>query len=71
MECLLEQAIPLGGSVGEPACDLLIGRVVRFHISDEIYEDGYINARKLGPVSRMAGSFYSRLGELFAIDRPE
>jgi flavin reductase (DIM6/NTAB) family NADH-FMN oxidoreductase RutF len=71
MECMLEHAIPLGGSEGDPACDLLIGRVVRFHIADEVYEQGHINPVKLGPISRMAGSSYSKLGEQFSIARPD
>ncbi|QYR23151.1 flavin reductase family protein [Paenibacillus sp. sptzw28] len=71
MECLLERAVPLGGSEGDPACDLLIGRVVRFHIADEVYEEGHINPAKLAPISRMAGSNYSKLGELFSIARPD
>jgi flavin reductase (DIM6/NTAB) family NADH-FMN oxidoreductase RutF len=71
MECLLEQAIPLGGSIEQPACDLLIGRVVRFHIADEVYEGGYINPDKLGPISRMAGNYYAKLGSQFSMDRPK
>jgi flavin reductase (DIM6/NTAB) family NADH-FMN oxidoreductase RutF len=71
MECLLEQAIPLGGTDEQAACDLLIGRVVRFHLAEEVYENGYINPDKLGPISRMAGNDYARLGSLFSMERPE
>lgn len=70
MECVLEQALQLGGTSDEPACDLLIGRVVRFHIDDSLYESGRINARALQPVSRLAGSDYAKLGEQFSIERP-
>ncbi|WNR47159.1 flavin reductase family protein [Paenibacillus roseipurpureus] len=70
MECVLEQAIPLGGTADAPAADLLIGRVVYMHIDDAIYEDGHIDPQKLMPVSRLAGSSYAKLGEMFAIDRP-
>ena len=38
MECVLERAIPLGGTEDSPACDLLIGRVVRFHVAEHLYE---------------------------------
>ncbi|WP_426450920.1 flavin reductase family protein [Paenibacillus sp. S-38] len=72
MECVLEQAIELGGTEGSPACDLLIGRVVHFHIDEELYDDrGHIDPEKLSPVARMAGNFYSRLGSLFELERPE
>lgn len=69
MECLLEQALPLGGPK-EPACDLLIGRVVRFHIAERLFERGHIFAKELKPVSRLAGNNYAKLGELFEMARP-
>jgi flavin reductase (DIM6/NTAB) family NADH-FMN oxidoreductase RutF len=71
MECLLEKAIPLGGSGDQPACDLLIGRVVRFHFDEDVYESGNINPDQLNPMSRMAGNEYAKLGTRFSIDRPE
>lgn len=70
MECVLEQTIPLGGLEGAPACDLLIGRVVCFHVADELYENGRIDAEALKPVSRLAGSDYAKLGEMFSLERP-
>jgi flavin reductase (DIM6/NTAB) family NADH-FMN oxidoreductase RutF len=71
MECLLEQAIPLGGTKASPSVDLLIGRVVRFHVDEALYQNGRIDASKLQPVSRLAGNFYSRLGDMFSLERPE
>lgn len=71
MECKLVQAIPLE-SKGEVVCDLLIGEVIQFHLNEEIYEEnGRINAERLNPVSRLAGSEYAKIGELFSINRPE
>jgi flavin reductase (DIM6/NTAB) family NADH-FMN oxidoreductase RutF len=70
MECVLEQAIPLGGTEGSPACDLLIGRVVRFHVDEGLYDNGRIDPDALKPVSRLAGTSYSKLGEIFSIERP-
>ncbi|MEF2246592.1 flavin reductase family protein [Paenibacillus sp. IITD108] len=71
MECLLEQSIPLGGTADEPACDLLIGRVVYFHFSENVYDNGYVIANSLKPVARMAGNDYVKLGEMFSIVRPK
>src|SRR5690554_6821841 len=71
MECKLEHAISLGGSASEPACDMIIGRVVRFHLANDIYENGNIISEKLQPVSRMAGINYAIVGEQFALERPE
>jgi flavin reductase (DIM6/NTAB) family NADH-FMN oxidoreductase RutF len=70
MECVLEQNIPLGGEEGAPACDLLIGRVVQFHIDDSLYEQGRIDPDALRPVSRLAGDDYAKLGERFTLVRP-
>jgi len=69
MECRLVQAIPLGGD--GPGSDLFIGEVVRFHIDEEIYEDGRIDPRGLNAVSRLAGSSYAAIGDIFSIDRPK
>ncbi|NOU66927.1 flavin reductase family protein [Paenibacillus sp. LMG 31461] len=70
MECVLEQVIPLGGISDAPAADLLIGRVVYFHIDESLVDNGRIDPKKLKPVSRLAGNSYAKLGELFEIDRP-
>jgi flavin reductase (DIM6/NTAB) family NADH-FMN oxidoreductase RutF len=70
MECSLEHSLELGGS-DTPGCDLIIGRVVQFHIHDEIYENGRINPAGLAAVSRLAGQDYARIGEIFSIDRPK
>jgi flavin reductase (DIM6/NTAB) family NADH-FMN oxidoreductase RutF len=70
MECVLEQAIPLGGTEGSPACDLLIGRVVCYQVDENIYHSGRIDPEVLKPVSRLAGTSYSKLGETFSIERP-
>lgn len=71
MECVLERAVTLGGAASSLACDLMIGKVVCFHIADELYEDGRIDAGKLRPISRLAGSDYAALGEIFAMQRPD
>ena len=71
MECTLEHCIPLGGTKESPTADLLIGRVVCFHIDESVYENGHINPLSLRPVSRLAGNSYVKLGELFSIERPD
>jgi flavin reductase (DIM6/NTAB) family NADH-FMN oxidoreductase RutF len=69
MECVLERVIELGGD-DSPACDLIIGKIVQFHVEKSIYEKGRINPDGLGAVSRLAGNDYARVGELFSIERP-
>lgn len=69
MECRLVQAIPLGGD--GPGSDLFIGEIVRFHIDEAIYEDGRIDPRGLNAISRLAGTSYAAIGDIFSIDRPK
>jgi len=71
LECKLEHALELGGEDVEPSCDLLIARVVRYWVAEELLRDGRIDANKLAPVSRMAGNFYANLGTMFEIERPQ
>ncbi len=72
MECVLDQSIGLGGSnEQEPTCDLLIGRVVRFHFAEEVYRDGSVLADPLQPVSRLGGNDYAAVGRQFDLDRPQ
>ncbi|PLS18704.1 hypothetical protein CVD28_06165 [Bacillus sp. M6-12] len=70
MECTLEHAIQLGGT-DSPGCDLLIGKVVHFHIDDDIYENGRIDPNGIAAVSRLAGQNYAKIGDIFAIERPK
>lgn len=69
-ECVLHQHVPIEHE-GKTTADLLIARIVRFHIDRELYKHGRIDARQLAPVSRMAGNSYATLGELFDVKRPE
>jgi len=49
---------------------IVIGRVVMFHIDETILSDNYrINMDVYRPVARLAGSNYSKLGEIFSIKR--
>ena len=69
-ECILEHSVELGG-YEIPGADLIIGKIVRFHIDESIYENGKINLENLGAVSRLAGDNYAKIGEVFSIARPE
>jgi flavin reductase (DIM6/NTAB) family NADH-FMN oxidoreductase RutF len=70
MECSLEHSLELGGT-DTPGCDLIIGKVVQFHIDSDIYENGRIDPRGLAAVSRLAGNNYAKIGEIFEIERPK
>ncbi|MNP26193.1 Flavoredoxin [compost metagenome] len=68
-ECVLEHILELGGT-NSPGCDLIIGRVVQYHIEDDIIENGRIDPIGLRAVSRLAGNSYAQIGEIFEIERP-
>ncbi|WP_312474954.1 flavin reductase family protein [Neobacillus sp.] len=70
MECSLEHSLELGG-LDTPGCDFIIGKVVQFHIENDIYENGRIDPWGLAAVSRLAGNHYAKIGEIFEIERPK
>ncbi len=70
MECRLEKAIPLGDE-DHVGADLIIGRILKYHIDESVYEDGRINPDKLDPMSRLAGINYARIGEIISMERPD
>jgi flavin reductase (DIM6/NTAB) family NADH-FMN oxidoreductase RutF len=70
MECILEQSLELGGQ-DSPGVDLIIGKVIQFHIDKDIFEKGRIDPIGLGAVSRLAGTNYAKIGEIFSIERPK
>ena len=69
MECQLVQTVP----IGEDGHMLVIGRVVYFHIRDDLYNpaDGRIDQERLRPIARMAGHKYTRAREIFEMIRPD
>jgi len=69
MECRLQQVIhvsnePLGGS-------LVLGEVLRFHVSTSLLDNFRIDPEKLRAIGRMAGSTYTRTRDRFEMERPK
>jgi flavin reductase (DIM6/NTAB) family NADH-FMN oxidoreductase RutF len=60
MECLLDRVLQLGTD------HLIIGRMVRFHVRDELYENGRIDVAKLQPLGRLAGN-YTKVETIFEL----
>ena len=70
MECKLHEIVYLGN---KPASgNLILGKIVRFHISDKILDDsGKVDPILLDAVSRMGGSWYSKSNKgLFELKKP-
>lgn len=69
MECRLQQIVhvstePYGGS-------LVLGRVLRFHVSESILNNFKIDPDKLHAIGRMAGASYTRTRDRFDMERPK
>jgi flavin reductase (DIM6/NTAB) family NADH-FMN oxidoreductase RutF len=61
MECLLDRVLPLGSD------HLVIGRMVRFHVRDELYgQNGRIDVAGLDPLGRLAGN-YTKVETIFEL----
>ncbi len=58
MECTVEHMLKLGSD------HLVIGRMHRYHIEDDLLENGRIDVQALDPLGRMAGNF-TRIETLF------
>ena len=59
-ECRLHQAIELGAS----RHTLVIGEVVLMHVDPACTTGKYVDMRKLDPIGRLNGFFYTALGEM-------
>ena len=68
MECRLVQIVD-GGATGPGGGSLVIGEVVRFHVADELMEEGRIDTGALRPVGRLAGAEFTTLGRRFSLER--
>lgn len=54
----------------EPGCGQIItGEVIKVHVSEDLYENGRINTKKLNPVGRGAGNDWFKTTEVFEMDR--
>ncbi len=68
-ECERIQIVRLGD--GALAGNLVIGKVVRIHCADRLYNGGRIRHQDLGAIGRMEGAWYSRTNDAFELPRPE
>ncbi|MBC1351709.1 flavin reductase family protein [Listeria innocua] len=68
----LEQIIPIKNDAGEIVSDLILARILTYDFADEVFdsEHHYILPEKLEPVARLAGNDYTKLGDIFRIERP-
>lgn len=46
------------------------GEIKHYAIDEAIYQEGRIDAGKLAAISRLAGSSYATIGDIFEMERP-
>ena len=68
MECRLVQVVDISREVLGGA--FVIGRVVQFHVDDELFDDFRIDPDALATVGRMGGNAYARTRDRFDLQRP-
>lgn len=70
MECRLTQMVELGD--GPASGNLAICEVVKFHVSDDVFERGIIDPDRIDLVGRNSGNWYTRAsgGAMFEIPKP-
>ena len=49
---------------------IVMGEVKLIHLDPSVKTDGRVDARKLQPVCRLAGSQYANFGDVYSLERP-
>ena len=57
------------GPEGPGGGAIVVGEIVMIHIDDAVVTDGKLDAGLLGPVARLGGMEYAKLGERFVMPR--
>lgn len=58
MECRLERVVEFG----DQGAQLIAGRIVQFHVRNDLLDDGKIPTERLHPIARIAGPRYAPIG---------
>jgi len=69
LECRVYRTMDIGEA--PLISTLIVGEVLLAHVRDDLWEDAMIQVDKLKPLSRLGATSYAKLGEIFAMDRPE
>ncbi len=70
MECVLDREVSLGD--GKGSGNLMICRVLKFHVADEVYGEKGIDPQRLDLVARNGANFYTRAhgNAIFEVEKP-
>lgn len=72
LECVLNQIVNIGGDAAGSG-HIVIGQIVQAHVDNDAYDaaDGSIDTSKIKPVSRLSGTNYAPVHDIFTIARPD
>lgn len=70
MECRLVEVVELLTDDPESPNLVVFGHVVAVHIADDVVVDGRVDIHRLQPISRLGYNEYSRVTDVFTMDRP-
>ena len=70
LECTLVEIVELRTPDAHDPNTVVFGEVVGVHIADEMFVDGLIDARKLDAIARLGYDQYTRVVEVFSMERP-
>lgn len=65
MECV---AVDIVEQPGGASVSLVLGRILRFHVSRRVWVDGDVDPVELDPVGRLGGSLYATLSAPFPLE---
>jgi flavin reductase (DIM6/NTAB) family NADH-FMN oxidoreductase RutF len=65
MECALERIVEVSGTA------LILGKVLLYHVRDDLMEQGVVEPARLRPVARLGDDDYAYLGEVVRKKRPK
>lgn len=71
LECQYVKTVEIPDEHGKPLNHhIVIGRVVRVYIADDLIHDGHVDIRRVRPISRLGYMEYGVLDTIFSMPRP-
>jgi flavin reductase (DIM6/NTAB) family NADH-FMN oxidoreductase RutF len=70
LECVLSQIVELESPSPARPIRMVIGRVTGVHVADELFVEGRVDPLRLDAIARLGYSQYTRVREVFAMNRP-
>ena len=70
LECRYHQTVVMPSNSGGDGNRVVFGQVVGIHIDESVLTNGLVDMAKVRPIARLGYMDYTRVDEVFAMDRP-